>query len=70
MRENSEISTRVDRAIGMLLEVRRKTEFPFLVARVLLGYLSIFKKSQASSPFEAVNSTCLSRCQRNVRPPV
>ena len=34
---------------------------------MILGFLSIFKKCQASSPFEAVNSTCLSRCQRDVR---
>ena len=29
-----------------------------------------FKKSQASSPFEPFNSLCLSRCQRDVIPPV
>ena len=29
-----------------------------------------FKKCQATSPFEALNFMCLSRCQRNVRPPV
>ena len=37
---------------------------------VIFGFLSIFKKSQASSPFEALNYACLSRCQRDVRPPV
>ena len=37
---------------------------------VILGCLSIFNKSQASSPFEALNSACLSRCQRDVWPPV
>ena len=37
---------------------------------MILGFLSIFKKSQASSPFEALNFAGLSRCQRNVRPPV
>ena len=26
--------------------------------------------SQASSPFEGLNSTCVSSCQRDVRPPV
>ena len=31
-----------------------------------MGFLSIFKKSQASSPFEALNSLCLSRCERDV----
>ena len=54
----------------MLLEVRRETEGHFLVGTVILGFLSIFKKSQASSPFEALNSARLSRCQRDLRPPV
>ena len=36
---------------------------------VILGFLSIFKKSQASSPFEALNSVCISRYQRDVIPP-
>ena len=42
----------------------------FLVSTVILGFLSIFKKSQASSPYEAFNSVCLSRGHRDVRPPV
>ena len=42
----------------------------FLVGTMILGFLSIFKKSQASSPYEALNSVCLSRDQRDVRPPV
>ena len=54
----------------MLLEERWETQGTFLVATVILGFPSIFKKSQTSSPFEALNSTCLSRCQRDVRPPV
>ena len=54
----------------MLLEVRQETEFHFLVGTVILGFLSIFKKNQASSPFEALNYVCLSRCQRDVIPPV
>ena len=57
-------------SIGMLLGVRRETQGPFLVATVILVFLSIFKKSQASSPFEALNSTSLSSYQRDVRPPV
>ena len=36
---------------------------------MILGFLSVLKKSQGSSPFEALNSACLSRCQRDVRPP-
>ena len=54
----------------MLLEVRQETEYHFLFGTVILGLLSIFKKSQASSPYEALNSLCLSRVQRDVRPPV
>ena len=54
----------------MLLEVRQESKFHFLIGTLILGFLSIFKKSQASSPFEALNSECLSRCQRDVRPPV
>ena len=42
----------------------------FLFGTVMLGLLSIFKKSQASSPYEAFNSVCLSRGHRDVRPPV
>ena len=54
----------------MHLEVKQETEVHFLVGTVILGCLYIFKKSQASSPFEALNSVCLSRCQRDVIPPV
>ena len=54
----------------MFLEVRWETEHPFLVATVILSFLSIFKKSQALTPFEALNFACLSMYQRDVRPPV
>ena len=54
----------------MLLKVREETEFHFPVGTVILGFLSIFKKSQASPPYEALNSVCLSRGQRDVRPPI
>ena len=54
----------------MLLEVRWETKRPFLVSRKILGFLSIFKKSQASSPFEVLNSVCLSRYQSDVIPPI
>ena len=54
----------------MLLEVRQDTKAHFLVGTVILGFLSIFKKSQASSPFEALNSVCLSRYQSDVIPPI
>ena len=51
----------------MLLEVRRETEVHFLVVTVILGFLKIFKKCQASSTFEALNSASLSTCQKDVR---
>ena len=50
--------------------MRQETEFHCLFGTVILGFLCIFKKSQASSPYEALNSVCLSRGQRDVRPPV
>ena len=53
----------------MLPEVRQETEIHFLVGTVILGFLSIFKKSQASSPYEALNSLCLLSAQKDVRPP-
>ena len=68
-RDTSEISARLDRAIGPFLEVRRESQGPFPVATGILGFLLIFKRSQALPPFEALNTVCLSRCQRNVRPP-
>ena len=50
--------------------MRQETEVHFLFGTEILGFLSIFTQSQASSPFEALNSVCLSRVQRDVRPPV
>ena len=58
------------RTIWTLLEVRHETEVHFLFGTVILGLLSIFKKSPVSSLYEALNSVCLSRGQRDVRPPV
>ena len=64
--DTSGISSRFCRAIWTLLKVRLETQVVFLDATVILGFLSIFHKSQASSSFEALNSACLSRCQRDV----
>ena len=58
------------RTIWMLLEVRQETEVNFLLGTVILGFLSIFKKSQASPPFEALNFVCLSRSQKDVFAPL
>ena len=66
----SGVLTRLGRTIRTILEVRQKAKFHFLVGTVILGFLSIFKKSQASSPYEALHSVCLSRGQRDVRPRV
>ena len=48
--------------------MRREAKRPLLVGTVILGFLSIFTESQASSPFEALNCTCLSSRQKDVRP--
>ena len=50
--------------------MRRETEVHFVVGTVILEFLSIFKKSQALSPYEAFNSVCLSSGQRDVKPTV
>ena len=54
----------------MLYNVRRGTQGPFPVAPEIMGFLSIFKRSQASSPFGALKSACVSSSQREVRPPI
>ena len=50
--------------------MRREVKHPLLVGTVILVFLSIFTKSQASSPFEAMKSAHISMCQKNVRPSV
>ena len=44
------------------------TEGHFLDGTVILGFLTIFKKGQASSAFEALKSASLLMCQMDVRP--
>ena len=56
--------------IQTLLEVSREAKLPLLVGTFILVFLSIFTKSQASSPFEALNSAHLSKSQMDVRPSV
>ena len=48
--------------------MRLKTEGDFLVGTVILEFLTILKRCQPSSTFEALNSVFLSKCQRVVRP--
>ena len=64
------IYTRLGRTIQTLLDVRPEAKHPLFVGAVILGFLSIFTNTQASSPFEAMNSAWLSMFQRHVRPPV
>ena len=56
--------------IQRLLEVSRESKLPLLFGTVILVFLSIFTKSQASSPFEALNLAHLSKSQMDVRPSV
>ena len=58
------------RKIQTLLEVSQETKRPLLVGTVILVFLSIFTKSQASSPFEAMNSAHLLKSQMDGRPSV
>ena len=58
----------LDRKTHTLLEESREAKLPFLVGTVILVFLSIYTKSQASSPFEALNSAQLSKSQMDVRP--
>ena len=51
-----------------LLEVKWEFRSLFLFDTVILGLLTILKNWQASSKFEALNSTWLSSCQKHVRP--
>ena len=62
--------TRLGRTAWMLLKGRRDAKRPLLVDTVILVFLSIFTKSQASSTFEAMNLAHLSMCQNDVRPSV
>ena len=55
------------RKIQTLLEVSLEAKCPLLVCTVILVFLSIFTKSQASSPFEAMISAHLSKSQMDLR---
>ena len=70
MTDTSGSLTVLGRKIQMLLEVRWEAKLPLLVGTVILVFLSIFTNSQASSPFEALNSAQLSKSQMDVRPSV
>ena len=58
------------RTIHTILEVSWEAKRPLLVGTVILLFLSILTKSQASPPFEALNSAHLSKSQMDVRPSV
>ena len=69
-RDTSGFSSRLGKSTHTPLELKWDTQGPSSVALAILGFLSIFKGSQSSSPFEALNSAGLSSCQSHVRPPV
>ena len=58
------------RKIQTLLQVSREAKLPLLAGTVILVFLSIFTKSQASSPFEELNSLHFSKSQMDGRPSV
>ena len=58
------------RKIQTLLEESRDAKHLLLVGTVTLVFLSIFTKTQASSPFEVLNSAHFSKSQMDVRPSV
>ena len=58
------------RKVQTLLEVSQEAKNSLLVGTVILVFLSIFTNSQASSPFDALNSAHLSKSQMDVRPSV
>ena len=68
MRDNSGMLTRRARTIRTLLEVKWEFTSLFLFDTVILGFQTMLKNCQASSTFEAVNSTWISKWQRHVRP--
>ena len=70
MTDTSGSYTMLGRKIQTLLEVSREAKRPLLVGTVILVFLSIFTKIQASSHFEAWNSAQLSKSQMDVRPSV
>ena len=57
-------------SIWTLLDLRLETQGPLLLATAILGFLSLFNKSQASPTFEALNFLCLSKFPMDVRSPV
>ena len=70
MTDTSGSESTLGRTVRMLLKVRREVKRPLLVCTGILVFLSIFTKSQASSPLEAMNLAHLSMCQKVVRPSV
>ena len=70
MTDTSGGQTRLGRTIRSLLEVSPEAKHPLIFGTVILVFLSIFTKCQASSPFEALNSAQLSKSQMAVRPSV
>ena len=62
---NYALQENTDASVG-----QAEAKLPLLVVTVISIFLSICTKSQASSPFEALNSVHLSKYQMDVRPSV
>ena len=58
------------RAVGMPLELKRETRGPFPVASWILEFLSIIKRSQASSPLKHATPHSSGHIKGGVKPPV
>ena len=69
-RDTSHFSSNFGMAIRTPLKVRQETQGPFPVATGILGFISIFKRSQALSASEAMTSASLSICHRGVTLPI
>ena len=67
MEEAKKYQRRRGRKIQTLMEVKWESRSLILFDTVILGFVTILKNCQASTKFEAVNSTWLSNCQRHVR---
>ena len=70
MTDTSGSYTILGRKIQTFLEVSREAKRPLLVGTVILVFLSTFTKSQASSPFEALNTAHLLNSKMDVLPSV
>ena len=68
MTDTSGSYTMLGRKIQTLLEVSREAKHPLLIGTVILVFLSIFTKSQASHPFDTSRGALSSLLQKVTMP--